>query len=68
MAVVKIQKFPGVRLVADETLEAHGTEQALRAAQYELDLKLHDLRTEFLARENALRQNFLAKVAEIAAS
>lgn len=68
MAVLKLKQFPGVQLVANETLEAHSTEQALRAAQYELDVKLHDLRTEFLAREGALRREYLGRVEEIAAS
>lgn len=65
-SVIKLKQYPGVQLVADETLEAHGTEQALRAAQYELDVKLHDLRTEFIAREGKLRHEYLGRVAEIA--
>jgi hypothetical protein len=68
MAVLKLKAYPGVQLVANETLEAHNTEQELRGAQYELDIRLHDLRTEFLAREGKLRQEFLDRVAEIAAA
>jgi hypothetical protein len=37
----------------------------MRAAQYELDVALHDLRSEFIARENKLKDAYLATVAEI---
>jgi hypothetical protein len=44
------------------------TEQALRDAQFALDVQLHDLRTEFLHRESKLRQDYLDRVAEITAA
>lgn len=68
MPVLKLKQYPVGRLVADGTLTAHNTEQELRAAQYELDIKLHYLRTEFTAREGKLRQDFLDRVEEIAGS
>jgi hypothetical protein len=68
MPVLKLKQYPGVQLIADETVEAHNTEQALRASQYELDVKLHDLRTEFLARESKLRSEHLDRVAAIVAA
>lgn len=66
-AALKLKPYPGVRLIASETLEAHATEQALRAAQHEYDVKHHDLQTEFIARENELRREHRDRVAEIAA-
>jgi hypothetical protein len=52
------------RLGPDRTraLEKNELEQALRAAQYALDLQLHDLRSEFLSRESKLRQEYLDRV------
>jgi len=58
--------FPGVQRIAPANIEARSTETALRDAQYALDLQLHDLRSEFIHREGKLRDDFLAKVAQIA--
>jgi hypothetical protein len=60
-----LAKFPGIQKIAPETIEKHDLEQQLRAAQYALDLMLHDLRSEFLAREAKLREDYLSKVAAI---
>jgi hypothetical protein len=62
-----LAKFPGLQRLAPETIEKHDTEQALRAAQYALDVQLHDLRSEFLHREGKLRQEYLVRVAQITA-
>jgi hypothetical protein len=62
-----VKPFPGLQKIAPETIEKHDLEQQLRAAQYALDVQLHDLRTEFLQREGKLRDDYLAKVAEITA-
>jgi hypothetical protein len=56
-----------VQRVAPETIEKHDLEQQLRGAQYALDVQLHDLRSEFLHREGKLRQDYLDRVATIAA-
>jgi hypothetical protein len=37
-------------------------------AQFRLDRSLHDLRSEFIVRENMLRDEYLAEVAEITAA
>jgi hypothetical protein len=57
------------RAATDRTgeIEKHEMEQALRDAQFALDLQLHDLRSEFLSRESKLRQDYLDRVAEITA-
>jgi hypothetical protein len=61
-----LAKFPGLlQRLAPETIEKHDTEQALRAAQYALDVQLHDLRGEFLHREGKLRQEYLDRVGQI---
>jgi hypothetical protein len=65
MGTIAKLKNPGGALVADE-IGNHGTEQALRAAQYAYDMKLHDARTAFLALEKQLRKEFLETVAAIA--
>jgi len=65
---LKVKPFPGVQLVAREAIQKNEIEQALRAAQYKLDCSLHDLRSEFIVRENKLRDEYLAEVAEIAAN
>jgi len=65
MAALKIKEFPGLTRVAPETIERHTMEQALRDAQYALDVQLHDLRSEFLMREGKLRQDYLDRVAQI---
>jgi len=67
MAALKVKEFPGLQRIAPETIEKHSMEQALRDAQYALDLQLHDLRTEFLHRESKLRDDYLGKVAAITA-
>jgi len=61
----RVREFPGVARIAPETIEKHEMEQALRSAQYALDLQLLDLRNEFAHRENKLRQNYLDRVNEI---
>ena len=66
MSSIARLKNPGHEMVADE-IGNHGTEQALRAAQYAFDMKLHDARTEFLQTEKRLRKVFLETVAAIAA-
>jgi len=67
MSALKVKEFPGLQRIAPQTIEAHTTEQALRDAQYALDVQLHDLRSEFLHRESKLRQDYLDRVAEITA-
>lgn len=58
----KIEKFAGLTKVAPSNIEGHETEQALRSAQYALDLQLHDLRAEFILRESKIRQGYLDQV------
>jgi hypothetical protein len=65
MSALKVKEFPGLTRIAPQTIEAHTTEQALRDAQYALDVQLHDLRSEFLMREGKLRQDYLDRVGEI---
>jgi hypothetical protein len=67
MAALKVKEFTGLQRLAPETIEKHSIEQALRDAQFALDLQLHDLRTEFLHREGKLRQDYLDRVAAITA-
>jgi hypothetical protein len=62
---VKVKAWPGVQYVAAKNIATNATEQSLRAAQYELDLALHDLRSEFIAREGKLKDAYLQTVAEI---
>jgi hypothetical protein len=62
---LKVKPFPGVQYVAAKSIATNATEQSLRAAQYELDVALHDLRSEFLARENKLKDAYLEAVAQI---
>jgi hypothetical protein len=68
MATVKPKAYPGVQLLAAASIEANSVEQALRAAQFRFDRALHDLRSEFIVRENKLRDEYLAEVAEITAA
>src|SRR5262245_14213584 len=56
--------YPGVQLLAAASIEANSVEQALRGAQFRFDRALHDLRSEFIVRENKLRDEYLAEVAE----
>jgi hypothetical protein len=65
MSALKIKEFPGLARIAPETIEKSEMEQALRSAQYALDVQLHDLRSEFLHREAKLRDDYLAKVTAI---
>jgi hypothetical protein len=62
---LKVKPYPGLQRIAPETIERHTMEQALRDAQYVLDVQLHDLRSEFLQREGKLRQEYLDRVAQI---
>lgn len=64
---LRVEKFPGLQKLAPANIEARTTESALRDAQYELDLMLHDLRSEFILRESKIRQTYLDRVAQIAA-
>ena len=52
-----LTKFPGLARIAPETIEKHEMEQALRNAQYALDVQLHDCAL-VLQREAKLRQEF----------
>ncbi|HEY8005687.1 MAG TPA: hypothetical protein VIE66_02520 [Methylocella sp.] len=60
-----VSKFPGLARIAPDHIEKSEIEQALRAAQYALELQLHDLRSEFIHREGKLRQDYLDSVAQI---
>jgi hypothetical protein len=53
MGALKVKEFPGLQRIAPETIEKSEMEQALRSAQYALDVQLHDLRSEFLHRSQA---------------
>jgi hypothetical protein len=61
---LKPKAYPGAQLLAAASIEANGVEQALRAAQFRFDRALHDLRSEFIVRENKLRGDYLAEVSE----
>ena len=63
--VLKIRQYPGVQRYGEAAVETHDTTEALRMAQWRLDAKLHDLRSEFLKREQDLRAAYLDEVAEI---
>jgi hypothetical protein len=65
---LKPKAYPGVQLLAAASIEANSVEQALRGAQFRFDRALHDLRSEFIVRENKLRDEYLAEVAEITGS
>jgi len=65
---LKPKAYPGVQLLAAASIEANNVEQALRGAQFRFNRALHDLRSEFIVRENKLRDEYLAEVAEITAS
>jgi hypothetical protein len=64
-ASLKVEKFPGLTKVAPATIEAHSIENALRGAQFVLDMQLLDLKNEFVQRESKLRTEFLDRVARI---
>jgi hypothetical protein len=66
--VLKPKAYPGVQLLAAASIEANSIEQALRTVQFRFDRALHDLRSEFIVRENKLRDEYLAEVAEITAA
>src|SRR5215470_7974048 len=65
---LKPKAYPGVQLLAAASIEANSVEQALRGAQFRFDRGLHDLRSKFIVRENKLRDEYLAEVAEITAA
>jgi hypothetical protein len=67
MPLQKVEKFTGLTRIAPETTEKNEMEQALRSAQFKLDRMLHDLRSEFIARESKIRDEYLAEICEIAA-
>jgi hypothetical protein len=54
MTALKVKPYPGLQRIAPETIEKH-----------ELDVQLHDLRSEFLQHEGKLRQDYLDRVAQI---
>jgi hypothetical protein len=60
-----VAKFPGLARTAPAMIERNDSAQQLLAAQYTLETHLHDLRSEFLAREDKLRQEYLGHVAQI---
>jgi hypothetical protein len=64
---LKPKAYPGVQLLAAASIEANSVEQALRGAQFRLDRALHGLRSDFIVRENKLRDEYLAEVTEITA-
>jgi hypothetical protein len=68
VTTLKPKAYPGVQLLAAAPIEANSVEQAMRGAQFRLDRALHDLRSEFIVRENKLRDEYLAEVAEITAA
>ena len=47
---------------AEQAIVANTTEQELRRLQFELDRRLHDLRSEFYRREQELRAEYLGAV------
>jgi hypothetical protein len=61
MPALKVKEFPGFTRSAPETIEKNEMEQALHAAQFKFDRMLHDLRSEFIARESKLRNEYLAE-------
>jgi hypothetical protein len=61
----KVKDFPGLQRIAVESIEKHSLEQQLRDAQYDLDVQLHDFRSEFLHRESKLRDAYLDRVTAI---
>ena len=65
MAIARVEKFTGVQKLAPEHIEKNEVEQALRAAQFTYDRLIHDLRSEFIAREAKLRDAYLAETREI---
>ena len=66
MALAKMREFTGLAKLAPAAIEARSTETALRSAQYELDMMLHDLRAEFIARPGSCeRENWTAREAPV---
>lgn len=63
--VLKIQKFPGLQRYGENAVETHDTTEALRQAQWRLEARLHDLRSEFLEREQNIRATYLSEVMAI---
>jgi hypothetical protein len=62
MTALKVKDFPGLTRVAPQTIESHSLEQALRDETFAYEMLLHDLRSEFIAREQKLRESYLAKM------
>lgn len=62
---LKLEKFPGLQKLAPANIEARSIESSLRDAQFNLDMQLLDLRTEFVHRESKLRADYLERVATI---
>jgi hypothetical protein len=62
---LKVKAWPGVQMIAQKSIATNAVAQSLRAAQYEFDVALHDLRSEFIARENKLADAYLSTVAQI---
>jgi hypothetical protein len=67
ITALKPKAYPGVQLLAAASIEANSVERALRLAQFRFERALHDLRSEFIVRENKLRDEYLAEVAEVTA-
>jgi uncharacterized protein YpbB len=62
MSTLKVRDFPGLQKIAPETIEKHSLERALRDETFAYEMQLHDLRSEFIAREQKLRESYLAKM------
>lgn len=65
---LKTKQCSGVPMIGSGSIQSHETTEALRAAQFRFDRRLHDLRSEFIAREQGLQQEYLAEVTEISAA
>ena len=65
MAVVKIKQYGGIDRYGEKSIETHQVSETLRQAQWRMDARLHDLRSEFLQREHEIRAAYLNEVAEI---
>jgi hypothetical protein len=59
MATLKVREFNGVTRIAPEIIESHSLEQALRDETFAYEMLLHDVRSEFIAREQKLRESYL---------
>ena len=62
MVLSSRNKMPAL---ADQAIESNSVEQELRRLQYNLDMKLHQLRGKFINEENSLREQYLRDVEKI---